>query len=231
LMLRGALPALVGLLVVVGLGLPGVAAAEGGCPNESLRQGPSANLPDCRAYELVTPAYKEGAYPVLLAVSAEGSRTIVKSLGNFGDAANNVNGAYYVLSRGASGWKEGNFDLPASQFSWDEYQDATPNLSSELFRARSVSQSLYDWDFWVREGNGSLRDLGPALPRSEEAAAPPGLGGPLGPSAEVNYVGASNNFSRVLFESNVGRWPGDTTSPNISSLYEVGQGGPPRWAL
>ena len=56
--------------VVVGneqaLTVPATPESAGGeaCPNEALRTGPSAQLPDCRGYEQVTPADKEGAMDV-----------------------------------------------------------------------------------------------------------------------------------------------------------------------
>ncbi len=63
--------------VVVVLGVLVLAAAsalaagdanEGACPNEQLREEVrSAQLPDCRAYELVSPPFKDAVRPALAA--------------------------------------------------------------------------------------------------------------------------------------------------------------------
>lgn len=48
------------LAVLLGLSMALPVSAAAACPNEDLRFGPSASLPDCRAYELVTPANSDG---------------------------------------------------------------------------------------------------------------------------------------------------------------------------
>jgi hypothetical protein len=220
----------------------GAPAGPDGCPNAAFRVGLSALLPDCRSYELVTPPFKQGALPVLMAVSPDGSRAIVRSLGNFGEVGNNADlaGATYGLTRTSSGWSQANLDPPASQFPYDRYLDASPDLGKTLWYMRATAQSRNAFDVFIRDADGALHDLGPVAPPSS-ANAPPGPGLPLRQGEEgTTYRGASTDLSHVLISltspggNAAGEtsflWPGDTTAPGkFDSLYEynVGRGGPP----
>jgi sugar lactone lactonase YvrE len=86
------------------------------CPlNEAFRVGPSAFLPDCRAYEMVSPVEKEGSdvvtvgqevgLPKTLDQSAvSGDRLSYGSYRAFGDAKSAPFTSQYIASRGAGGW-------------------------------------------------------------------------------------------------------------------------------
>jgi hypothetical protein len=94
----------------------GPPAAPGSCGNEAIRsaQGVTA-LPDCRAYEMVTPVDKNGGnLSSLFATTADGDRVTAGSPNSAGaDAKSNSFFSNYLLTRESGGWEAANLTPPA----------------------------------------------------------------------------------------------------------------------
>ncbi len=138
---------------------PAVAASA--CPNEQLRRESNANpvtgqpysvgLSDCRAYEMVSPLFKQGydALPVNpegLMVAPDGETVGFRSEGDFAEPENfNQVGFHaqnrYISRRGVSGWITSSAMAPAdlrtglSTTGFDS--DFSPDLRSVQVRLRS----------------------------------------------------------------------------------------------
>ncbi|HEY4451330.1 MAG TPA: hypothetical protein VGN13_07020 [Solirubrobacteraceae bacterium] len=85
----------------------GAAAAAETCPNGALRLGPSAALPDCRAYEQVTPVQKGGrsiiAHPQVTQASLGGDSITFQGFGVPGGVGEQ-NLPTFLARRNAAGW-------------------------------------------------------------------------------------------------------------------------------
>jgi hypothetical protein len=218
------------------LGVVPVAARAEACPNAVYRVGPSAQLPDCRAYELVTPSYKEGYEVTPEEVSEDGSMVLSTSLGTFADAENGLIwkagdlsslGAQYALVRGGSGWSPIQLELPGAQYPLSALAAWSPGSGSSLWAAATPEQqaaavaALVDpeyalVDLYLRAADGSAAEVGPVYPPS----TPAGLGQVLRQSSYWDYVASSGDLSRALFSMNGFFWPGDATREGGESLYE-----------
>ena len=195
-----------------------------GCSNEALA-GFREYLPDCRAYEMVTPPFKDGGGPTIgfEAVSGDGSHVLAHSLGAYAETESDAaNGARYEFSRLGSGWMPSPISPPASLFSFNEFLAGATDLGSTLWAVRGSSQSLYTKDLYVRDPDGTFVKVGPMVPPS--AAAGPPAGSYQQFLGNYNYAGASSDLSHVLFQvlAFSALWPGDTTVEGSGqpSLYE-----------
>ena len=199
------------------------------CPNATFRVGPSASLPDCRAYEQVSPVFKGGFAFVYQYSVAGGERVDGGSLGA-GSGGNPPPGpttTNYDVLRTASGWVTSPLDAPLSQFAYAvpySFPGLLSDAGASLQLIRPVSDSIYASDLYLRRPDGSLSEVGPTLPRS---ALPPA---PTGPSEAGDHhyggelLGATPDFSHAVFQlfaheaaglppgvTTTDLWPGDTT--------------------
>jgi hypothetical protein len=194
----------------------------GSCSNDRFRTGPSAKLPDCRAYEQVTPADKFGSdangTPYSVQASPAGDGITFYTLAGFpgGESLQEFN---VFLSRFAGGkWSTAGLNPPTSYGERGIVRAWTSDL--RLSFASDVSFDTPDFSLVMRDNaEGSSTFL-----------IPPGSGFRiLSANRGFKLAGAFDNGSKVVFGANgevpitSGPAPQTTTVQNVY-LYDRGTG-------
>ncbi|MGV1048600.1 MAG: hypothetical protein ACOYD4_08790 [Solirubrobacterales bacterium] len=211
-------------------------ARAAGCPNESLRsENGSLGLPDCRAYEKVTPAAKNGAEFNGGIFLAQGPRIAFESFATFGGAEfSGLLGTAYEIARSAAGWTTRPLSGPASQFEGANLTQplyALGSAGTNLLGLRTRGEPVDGESLYLRQGS-AITEIGPeapvsslrGLPDQESIATNENLG-------YFNFQTATPDLSHIVFElfspgEHDYLWPFDQTGEGfLSSTYEyVGTG-------
>jgi hypothetical protein len=207
-------------LAVIAVGALGASAAPalaGDCPNEQLRsENNSTRLPECRAYEMVTPLYKEG-FPVEPQTFSDDGAVAYSSLGSFAGNTLGVLQNEYLATRSSTGWTTTSPDPPPTtyeSYSLKAVEALSPDLRTSLWVDRRGEAPADDGFFYYLRGpDGSMTRVG--------RGAIPGV------TQEAPYTqGTSTDLTHILFAHGA---TGSGT-PELAALYEyVGTGneGPP----
>jgi hypothetical protein len=140
--------AIVGVGAAPALGAGDANTAE--CPFAESSPGFRSSLPDCRAYELVSPPYADGTiaagiYNFGPPTSPDGEQLLAISFGAFAgteelEQSQTEYGADYQFSRTPEGWAAEAQDPPASSYPW------------RLLEQHGVSPSYLGRSVWMVEG-------------------------------------------------------------------------------
>ncbi len=197
---------------------------QSSCPNQQFRTGPSAQLPDCRAYEQITPLDKEGAFEPFNVLTG-----LAKSSVRFSEDGNDfmIEGEHtnwgsgqspYFFSRTTAGWQMKSA-APQPQTGIDKY---TPGLTSPDLTDMSLSSEWFttggtespDVEFEVGPPGGPYSTVA-TIPRAQVKGA---VGG------EEVWVAASEDFSKLILEVEDHDLVGQTGTKSGSDLYEYSEG-------
>lgn len=211
--------ALVAALAVASLGVLVAGASASSCPNEQFRiEDNSTRLPDCRAYEQVSPADKNGVnvgnpanQPLTFQSRPDGSAIAYDATGAFGDATSARQYVYYRASRTDDGWASTSIDPPKSFTHGIDVAGGQVAISADLSRSLVQSAAVLAAGGVAGNLNLYLRDNDS---RGYQFVGTYGGATPIIPTA----VGASADFSHVVIQS-----PSPFTAdaaPDGNSVYE-----------
>lgn len=214
------------LLVLAAIAGPAMATAAGAeCPNEEFRRGPSALLPECRAYEMVSPPEKGngGVYPIYVPrASASGEAVLFNSNSGFAGAPSVSLASSYVARRDGADWQTESVDAPqeSRQFQLTLPSPASsPDLDKtiEMSRLALTPGAIEDGtNLYLRDNLTGERRLIVALPsgamfsRLTQAQSP------------VLVVGGSDDWSHILLSSAYALTP--EAPEGVNNLYDYTAG-------
>jgi hypothetical protein len=225
---RGLVGRSVASLVVTGiaaLGLSATAALADVCPNAALRaRNQSSALPDCRAYEMVTPAFKEG-FTSVDAPTYTDDVVAFRSNGNFAGNGLGATVNQYVARRSATGWETTSPQPSGPDYGADISSGAealSADLGSSLWEMRRFDQPTDLVDYYIHAPDGAFIRIGPGV---NPATAPPSSPGSAPANGPELLPSVSDDLSHILFRVLAFQaFPGDTTVDALSLYEYVGTG-------
>jgi hypothetical protein len=238
---------LLGILAGVAAALAINPTAAWACPNEQVRgesninpvtlQHYSEGLPDCRAYEMVSPLYKQGydAVPLApfggLAVAPSGDAVAFMSEGSFSEPVNFKVGTApenpYVSQRNSrSGWITSSALPPANLIEVTNEGDLQAGDTSPDLRSNQVACGLNSYGKGGgKSGESGLEEIlcGARTSGGEWNAATAVFRSPTGFLVYPTfYLGGASNLSRIFFQPNENLMPSDILPPQRGAgIYEV----------
>lgn len=181
-------------------------SALAACPNEGLRAGSSQHLPDCRAYEMVSPVDMNGnGIEQTYAVRDDGEAMLYGTLNVFGDDAMSSITGKWLATRGAAGWTSASLNPPTLGRIPTPYdQPLVLGVAGDFSSA--VIGTPYPFDLRDQApfgglstpGDGDLYRFSPG-PTAEWISHGPNL--PDTATIDRYFGGASADLSRVFFET------------------------------
>lgn len=227
--------------------------ALGDCPNANTRQGPSASLPDCRSFELVTPRDTNGALPRAAPWDFADLEPAPRSISTSPAAGDGIHFLYliagtdlpggsgggvsnvYEATRGPAGWSSTLTGPTGSQATIPVLAGASADLSAAIFsvlhqgaRYGGLLDLGTDTSYY-RAGAGAFQLLGegtlPALPDDDGYLN----GFADEPAAVPDWI--SSDGERVVFQTRASGEPekparllASAPSNGVPAIYERGPG-------
>lgn len=222
------LPAALAVCVAAVFSIAAPATAAAACPNEAFRGGASSHLPECRAYEMVTPPDKaNGDVETRTFLVSRGVAGLDEtgyaflSLNGLPGSENGALASGNVAKRGSDGWTSFPFAAPTVNHDSVALQATSLLLSRDLNQAVISSLAPLTPDSQPGE-NLYVRTLSPPSLQLMTPTPIP-VEGNFYTLQASNLVGASDDFSRIIFQSKARLTPDSAELSNISqyvNLYE-----------